>query len=669
MFAEIILPVPLSDAYTYSVPPEMESKIRIGSLVRVSFGRTKEYWGVATSISGGAPDSQYQIKPLLEIEEGTAPVTELQIRFWRWLSEYYICSLGEVCRAALPFSLTSEKPPLSKKRRKKAEAKQQTLIPPNPLSALQQTAFEQIKDSFLSKDVCLLHGVTASGKTEIYINLINETLKSGRQALYLLPEIALTAQITDRLRAFFGSRMDVYHSRITEAAREEIWKKLREDGSPRLILGVRSSLFLPFSDLGLVIVDEEHEPSYKQQDPVPRYNARNAAAVLARFHNAKTLLGSATPSIESYHNAMSGKYGYVRLDRRFLETELPSVYPVDVKELRRKKKMKGLFSPLLKEKMEQVLQRGEQILLFHNRRGFSQTLACKQCEWTPRCRYCDVSLWYHKQTNRLICHYCGRTYQIPKTCPECGSDELKPWGFGTEKVEEEIRKLFPQAAVERMDSDTTKKRHTADDIISRFENGETQILVGTQMTAKGLDFGNLSLVAILNADSLMNLPDFRAYERAFQLISQVAGRAGRRKTRGEVVLQTSDPEHPLIQMALANDYEAMYGRQSEERRLFRYPPWFRIIFIDLKHSKENIVSDAANRFAQILRISLGDRVLGPDKPPVGRVKNQSIRRIMLKIETGASTVQLRNLLKQTQNNLLANVAFRYVSFRYDVDPL
>jgi primosomal protein N' (replication factor Y) len=544
----------------------------------------------------------------------------------------------------------------------------QEIQPFNSLNIFQQQAYNEIVQHLQEKNVCLLHGITSSGKTEIYTHLIRETIKNGRQALYLLPEIALTAQITGRLRKFFGDSLGVYHSKINNHERVEIWNNLLGDDAYNVILGVRSSIFLPFRDLGLIIVDEEHEPSYKQQDPSPRYHARNAAIVLAAMHNAKVVLGSATPSVESFYNARTGKYGYVRLDKRFEETELPLITPVNTKELKRKKKMKTLFSPLLIEKMQEALQNGEQILLFQNRRGFAPSLICRTCDWTPQCRFCDISLTYHKQSNRLTCHYCGRTYQLPHECPECGG-ELKPIGFGTEKVEEEIRALFPEIPVERMDIDAVRTKKSLEDIISRFETGETRILIGTQMISKGLDFERVSLVGILNADGLMNFPDFRAYERAYQLMSQVAGRAGRRKRQGEVILQTSHPEHPLIQAVLQQDYETMYALQMEERELFRYPPLYRIININLKHRKEEILRRIADDFAGLLRAKLGDRVIGPDKPVVGRIQNVYIRKIVLKIESKASLHALRLILEESKNRILSQPDYKYLLIQYDVDPV
>jgi len=539
----------------------------------------------------------------------------------------------------------------------------------NTLHPFQQQAFQEIAENFRKTNVCLLHGVTSSGKTEVYMHLIAKTLEQNRQTLYLLPEIALTTQITERIQKFFGDKVGVYHSRINDFERVEIWNNMLSDSGYQIILGARSSLFLPFKDLGLVIVDEEHEPSYKQQDPAPRYHARNAAIVLAKMHGAKTLLGSATPSIESYYNAQTGKYGYVRLDKRFEEKELPAIIPVDVKELRRKKKMKSIFSPLLIEKIQEAVQKGEQALLFQNRRGFSPALSCRICDWTPKCKYCDVSLTYHKQSNRLSCHYCGRTYPFASECPECGNTDIKSMGFGTEKVEEEIKTLFPDISVARIDTDTTKNKKSFETILSGFASGQTQILIGTQMISKGLDFENVSLVGILNADSLMNFPDFRAYERAWQLISQVSGRAGRRKTAGEVILQTSHPDHPLIQTAISHNYEAMYEMQMDERQLFRYPPFYRLIYIYLKHRKEEVVNTTARTFAQSLREKLGERVLGPEKPPAGRIQNLFIRRILLKIESGVSIRLLHEIIEDSQSLLREDSATSSVIVQYDVDPV
>ena len=676
MYIEVILPVPLANSYTYFVPSEMEKYMEPGIQVLVEFGKNKRYAGILHSIRQTPPEVLKTIKPVLSVESEHPVVRPSQLQFWEWIADYYLCKLGEVCHAALPPGLRAESS-ITSTAKKKTFRKKDSRLPVNPmeiqelntLHPFQQQAYQAITESFREKDVCLLHGVTSSGKTEIYTHLMEKALEQNRQVLFLLPEIALTTQLTERIQKFFGDKAGVYHSRISDNERMEIWNHLLDGSGYSIILGARSSLFLPFKNLGLVIVDEEHEPSYKQQDPTPRYNARNAAIVLAKMHGAKTLLGSATPSIESYFNAQTGKYGYVRMDKRFEEKELPTIIPVDVKELRRKKKMKSIFSPLLIEKIQETIQKGEQVLLFQNRRGFSPALSCRICDWTPKCPSCDVSLTYHKQSNRLRCHYCGRTYPPMSACPECGNTDLKPVGFGTEKVEEEVKILFPDISVARIDTDTTKTKKSFETILSGFASGKTQLLVGTQMISKGLDFENVRLVGILNADSLMNFPDFRAYERAWQLISQVAGRAGRKRTSGEVVLQTSHPEHPLIQTAITHNYEAMYEMQMEERQLFRYPPLYRLIYIYLKHRKEDVANTASRIFAQSLREKLGDRVLGPEKPPMSRMQNLYIRRILLKIESGVSIRLLHEIINDSQNQLRKNSASASVIVQYDVDPV
>ena len=667
MFVEVVLPVPLANVFTYYVPPEWETQVVSGGLVSVPFGKTKYYTGLIYRIQSRPPEAVEVIKPIEKVISEEAVVRPEQLRFWDWMSQYYVCSLGEVSRNVLPAIIRSkETPPAKPRRRKQASSSVEAL---HPLNTWQQEACGQIVQSFRDKNVCLLHGVTASGKTEIYTHLIQDTLNAGKQVLYLLPEIALTTQITHRLQQFFGDRLGVFHSKISDKERVRIWDQLLNNESYQIILGVRSSVFLPFQNLGLIIVDEEHEPSYKQQDPTPRYHARNAAIVLAGLHQAKVVLGSATPSIESYYNAQTGKYGYVRLDKRFEEVELPVIIPVDVKELRRKKRMKSIFSPVLIEKMQETLDRGEQIILFQNRRGFAPVLVCKICEWTPKCRFCDVSLSYHKNNQSLTCHYCGRSYGPPKECPECGRVELSPVGYGTEKVEEEIQALFPGAAVARLDTDTAKSRKSMEETIRLFETGEIQILIGTQMISKGLHFDKVHLVGILNADALMNFPDFRAYERAYQLMSQVSGRAGRRKTPGEVVLQTSHPEQPFIQTVLQQNYEEMYSTQMEERELFHYPPLFRLIEVRFKHRDETVVRDFSCEYAGVLRKKLGDRVIGPDKPAVGKVQNLYIRKLLLKIETSASPTLVREILEQTQKQMVNNPAFRSAFVQYDVDPV
>lgn len=545
------------------------------------------------------------------------------------------------------------------------------LQPPKTLTPAQSEACTHIRETFETKDVCLLYGATSSGKTEIHIHLIEEVLKMGRQVLYLLPEIAITTQITERLACHFGDRLVVYHSRFSDNERVEVWNKLLYGNEPMLILGVRSSLFLPFKDLGLIIVDEEHENSYKQQDPAPRYNARNASIVLANMHGAKTLLSSATPSIDSYYNARIGKYGLVELTARFADTPSPDIIPVDLKELKRKKKMKreALFSPLLIDKITNALDKQEQVILFQNRRGFAPMVECKDCGHVPHCLNCDVSLTYHKRQERLVCHYCGYSIRLPEQCPECQGTDIRMMGFGTEKVEEEIAALFPSAKTDRLDFDTARTRTAYERILSDFDQGKTQILIGTQMLSKGLDFANVSVVGILNADSLMNFPDFRAHERAYQLMAQVSGRAGRRETPGTVVLQTAQPEHPLINMVMRSAYKEMVKLQLEERHLFKYPPYFRLITLVLRSRNETALRESASIYAEKLRAKFGDRVLGPVTPVVTRVQTLYVRNILLKMEIAASIASTRELLEKVYGEMQSLPAFRQLLFHYDVDPM
>ena len=533
-----------------------------------------------------------------------------------------------------------------------------------PLNPAQQDAYNKILLSFMQKRVTLLHGVTSSGKTEIYIHLIQRELEQHRQVLYLLPEIALTVQMMQRLQRVFGHRLGIYHSKYSDAERVEIWQKQLSANPYDVILGARSAVFLPFQRLGLVIVDEEHETSYKQQDPMPRYHARSAAIMLS----AKVLLGTATPSLESYYNAQTGKYGLVTLMERYQGIELPEIQVVDVKDLRRRKMMNGLFSPLLLQKMREALERGEQVILFQNRRGWAPMLECKQCGWVPRCEYCDVSLTLHRSMNQLTCHYCGFTYQIPAECPACGNKDLKGRGYGTEKVEDQIREIFPDARVARMDLDTTRTRNAYERIISDFSAGRTNLLIGTQMISKGLDFDRVSVVGILDADGMLCQPDFRAYEHAFTMMAQVSGRAGRKGKRGLVILQTKNPQVPLIQQVVNNDYAAFYQSQTEERRLFHYPPYYRLIYVYLKHRHDEVVTTASIELGTRLRQWFGDRVLGPDKPAVSRIKTLSIRKIVLKLETGIDMPRVRQYLVLAQQQMLQDKRYTSLHIYYDVDP-
>ena len=537
------------------------------------------------------------------------------------------------------------------------------------LSPAQQDAYNAILFSMMRKNVTLLHGVTSSGKTEIYIHLIQHTLDEGKQVLYLLPEIALTVQIMDRLQKVFGRRLGIYHSRYSDGERVEIWQKQMSKDPYDIILGARSAVFLPFQKLGLVIIDEEHETSFKQQDPAPRYHARSAAIVLASMYGAKTLLGTATPSIESYYNAKTGKYGYVSLTQRFEGIELPEFRIVDVKDLQHRKMMTGPFSPMLLAEVRKALEEGKQAILFQNRRGFAPMIECKQCGWVPHCQHCDVSLTLHRNTNQLTCHYCGYTYSIPTKCPNCEGTELRTRGYGTEKIEESIRDIFPEAKVARMDLDTTKTRNAYERIINDFAMGRTNILIGTQMISKGLDFANVSVVGILNADSMLNFPDFRAYEHAFMMMAQVGGRAGRKGKRGLVILQTKSPDLPIVQQVMNNNYEAMYEGVTAERKEFHYPPFYRLVYVYLKHRDDNVVASAAATLAFKLRIWFGERVLGPDKPSVAKVKSLNIRKIMIKLENGIDIQKVRQYLRKAHSDILKDKRFNSLVIYYDVDPL
>ena len=538
-----------------------------------------------------------------------------------------------------------------------------------PLSSVQQDAYNQIQFSFLKKNVTLLHGVTSSGKTEIYIHLIRQALEQKKQVLYLLPEIALTVQIMQRLQHVFGNRLGIYHSKYSDAERVEIWQKQLSRHPYDVILGARSAVLLPFQNLGLVIIDEEHETSYKQQDPAPRYHARSAAIVLAQMFGAKTLLGTATPSLESYHNAKTGKYGLVTLQERYKGIELPEIQIVDIQDLQRRKMMNGPFSPLLLAKTREALERGEQVILFQNRRGYAPMIECKQCGWVPHCQHCDVSLTFHRNFNQLTCHYCGFTYQVPTECPACGCKELRTKGYGTEKIEAEVQDIFPEARIARMDLDTTRSRQAYERIISDFSAGRTNILIGTQMVSKGLDFDKVSVVGILNADSMLNYPDFRAYEHAFMMMAQVSGRAGRKGKRGLVILQTKSPGLPILDQVVRNDYPAFYQSLIAERQQFHYPPYYRLVYVYLKHRQDALVESASIEMSSRLRQWFGARVLGPDKPAVAKVKSLSIRKLVLKCEFGLNMADVRKYLALAQQQMLQDKRYSTLQIYFDVDPL
>ena len=539
-----------------------------------------------------------------------------------------------------------------------------------PLNEAQTEAYNHILVQMMGHPVTLLHGVTSSGKTEIYIHLIQKAINEHKQVLYLLPEIALTVQITERLKAVFGNRLGIYHSKYSDAERVEIWKKQLSSNPYDVILGARSAVFLPFHRLGLVIIDEEHEQSFKQQDPAPRYHARSAAIVLAQMYaSAKTLLGTATPSMESYYNAKHGKYGLVELSRRYKDIQLPSIEVVDMKDLYRRKMVSGPFSPRLLSAVRGALERGEQAILFQNRRGFAPMIECRQCGWVPKCPNCDISLTYHKSMNYLSCHYCGYTVKIPEVCPCCESKDIRGRGYGTEKIEDEIRFIFPEARIARMDLDTTHTRNAYERLINDFSTGKNNLLIGTQMVTKGLDFGKVSVVGILNADSMLNYPDFRAYEQAFMMMSQVSGRAGRKGKRGEVILQTKTPDLPVIQYVVHNDYPTFFKELLDERREFHYPPFYHLVYVYLKHRDENIVNTAGVELGSRLRDIFGARVLGPDKPAVARVKTLSIRKIVLKLENGIDYPRVRQYLRGALDAMMKDKRYGALQVYYDVDPL
>ena len=820
-FVDVILPLPLPRYFTYSLSEEWADEVQMGCRVVVPFGRKKYYTAIVRNVHYCEP-ADYEVKEVSTLLDAHPILLPEQFKFWEWLADYYLCTQGDVYKAALPSGLKLEsetmveynpdfesevrlpereqkildllsaepeqcvtklekdsglknilsvikslldkeaifvkeelrrtyKPKTETRVRLAAEVRNEKrlqelfdelarapkqldllmkyielsgilggdglksfpkevnkkelllrasaspavfnglvdkhifevyqqevgrlnsvlreILPINPLNDHQKMAYDEIVRSFQSKNVCLLHGVTASGKTEIYIHLIEETIRQGKQVLYLLPEIALTTQITERLQRVFGDRLGIYHSKFPDAERVEIWQKQLTEKGYDIILGVRSSVFLPFRNLGLVIVDEEHENTYKQQDPAPRYHARNAAIILAAMYGAKTLLGTATPSIETWHNASSGKYGLVELKERYKEIQLPEIIPVDIHELHRKKRMNGPFSPLLLQYIHEALDQKQQVILFQNRRGFAPMIECNTCGWVPKCKNCDVSLTFHKGLNQLTCHYCGYTYQLPHKCPACEGTDLRNRGFGTEKIEDDIKILFPEAAVARMDLDTTRTRSAYERIIADFELGKTDILIGTQMVSKGLDFDHVSVVGILNADTMLNYPDFRSYERAFQLMAQVAGRAGRKNKRGRVILQTKSIDHPIIAQVIHNDFDQMVAGQLAERQMFHYPPYYRLVYVYLKNRNEQLLDLMAQTMSGKLRAVFGNRVLGPDKPPVARIQTLFIRKIIVKIEYNAPMARARELLVQVQKEMVAEDRFKSLIVYYDVDPM
>ncbi|MBN2348550.1 MAG: primosomal protein N' [Bacteroidales bacterium] len=821
-FVDVILPLPLPNLYTYEVGDTLFSKnIVPGIRVSVQFGKKKLYAALVKKVHQKAP-ADYETKKILSVLDEKPIVNGIQLAFWEWIAGYYMCTQGEVFKAAVPSGLKLESetrviyrekevteflnetetlvldilekenimdvrslsvitdkkdimPVLKSLHEKghilfneqlkeaytvrteryiklhasissdeslntlfdqlKRAPKQLELVlsymmlagyssgkkygevkaaevikkaganstvlqalekkgvflieeketgrlssasgdinAPVSLNKSQHQAYHEILAGFEKHDVVLLHGITSSGKTEIYIHLIEEQLKQKKQVLYLLPEIALTTQIIQRLQHIFGKKVGVYHSKFSDAERVEIWYNLlgeKISGSNRyeVILGVRSSVFLPYENLGLIIVDEEHENTYKQFDPAPRYHARDAAIVLAGLHGAKVLLGTATPSLESYNNASNGKYARVLLNERYLDMELPEIRVVDVKEARRKKQMKSFFSPPLIDGISEALKKNEQVILFQNRRGFSPYMQCETCGWIPKCKHCDVSLTYHKYQNQLVCHYCGFTLRNLITCSACGSADLLTRGFGTEKIEDEISLFFPEAKIARMDLDSTRKKKSYEQIISEFETGNVNILVGTQMVSKGLDFNNVKIVGILDADNMLNFPDFRSFERAFQLMAQVSGRAGRKTGRGVVYIQTSEPGHSILQHVVKNDFISMYREQLAERKTFFYPPFNRLIKLTVKHKNRDVVNQASGQLAGQLRTKLGKRVVGPEFPLVSRVQNWYQKCILLKLDRNKSISQIKIFIQDQVNILLSMQEFKSVLVINDVDPM
>lgn len=818
-FTEVIVPMPLNALFTYSVPPEMEGRLRVGMRVVVPFGRRKFYTAIVANTCAAKPEG-YEIKPIERIldPENEPAVVHPQLRLWQWIADYYLCSVGDVMKAALPSGLKLESETfvelgtdadssdlegltdeealimqvlqhegkitvgdLVKKTGVKARPEQvlsglidrrlamisekiverycsqkQTVVclpaesgqtgwralafakvrgaakqehmlltalqlagrgleidrdtllnksgcsaailkaladkgllrvekreinrfapreglerqPLPTLSQAQQTALDGIIGSWLDgqKEITLLRGVTSSGKTEIYIHLISRMLRQGKQVLMLVPEIALTTQLTGRLQRVFGSQVIVYHSKFTDNERVDIWRRLRRSSEPMVVIGARSSIFLPFQNLGLVIVDEEHEPSYKQFDPAPRYNARDCAIVLASMHGAKTLLGSATPAVETYFKAQSGRYGLVELTERFGGVELPEIEVIDMKKEWKKKWTDSPFAPEVKEQLKATVANGHQAIVFHNRRGFAPMARCSQCTYIPKCEHCDVTLTYHRRPDKLICHYCGAEYKMPTLCPVCHEPSIEIIGYGTEKIEDLIERDLPDARILRMDLDTTRNKDGYLDIISTFSQRKADILVGTQMVTKGLDFDGVRVVSVLSADMLINLPDFRASERAFNMLLQVAGRAGRRETAGKVIVQTGQPDHPVIGFMKAHDYLGFYAHELAERKAHFFPPFTRMVIIYLRHREEAPLQTAAEAFAGELRQQLGNRVAGPDTPPVSRVQSMFIRRIMLKIEVGASMAKVKTILRNTMESIHSRGLLRGTIIHYDVDP-
>ena len=669
---DVILPLAIRDCYTYSVPDGLSIPAP-GTRVVVPLVN-KELRGIVLREHTEPVDAEFaaKLKPVLSVSETAPAVPPEQLALWQWMSAYYMCTLGEVMAAALPSGL--DKRLLNPPKRRRAHIAPYTgpVEPMHPLSPAQTKSVDSIESFWENgKEIVLLHGVTSSGKTDIYIHLIEQQLKQGRNVLYLVPEIALTTQLTTRLQRILGDRLIIYHSRLTDAEREERYNQVihhqSSDTNNFVVIGARSAVFLPVPDLGLVIVDEEHEPSYKQAEPNPRYHARAAAIVLAKAHRAKVLLGTATPSIESYYLAQKGVYGLVTLSERFGGVELPQIRLIDLKQQYERKQMFGHFSDPLVARIQECLAEHKQVILFQNRRGYAPQLQCVQCGQPPRCVQCDVPMTYHKRENELRCHYCGYHTPIPPACPECGG-EYKAIGFGTERIEDEIQTLFPDARVLRMDLDTTRNRSAYQDIINAFANHECDILVGTQMVTKGLHFDDVRLVAVLNADPLFNQPDFRAYERAYHMLEQVAGRAGRKGAQGEVWIQTFDTRNAVLQMVQHHDYIALYNHQIAERQLFNYPPFYRVIRLQLRDHNAVRVHTVATQLQAHLAHIFGPRVSGIVIPSVERVQAYTLRELTLRIEAKANMTEAKRRLKEAIDYILSISSNKNTKLIIDIDP-
>ena len=665
---DVILPLAIRDCYTYSVPDEL-SLPAPGTRVVVPLMK-KEVRGIVLREHTEPIEAAFlaKIKPILSVSETAPVVTAEQLALWTWMSSYYMCTLGEVMAAALPNGLDKRLMDPPKRRRTHIAPYTGTVEPMHDLSDAQAKSAESI-EYFWShgKDIVLLHGVTSSGKTDLYIHLISHQLAAGKNVLYLVPEIALTTQLTSRLQRIFGDQLIVYHSRFTDAEREELYHASART-EPHVVIGARSAVFLPIPNIGLVIVDEEHEPSYKQAEPNPRYHARAAAIMLAQIHQAKVLLGTATPSLESYYLANKGVYGLVSLTERFGGVELPDIQLIDLKRQYERKEMYGHFSDPLVERIRQCLADHKQVILFQNRRGYAPQLQCVNCGQPPRCVQCDVPMTLHMRDHELRCHYCGYHAPIPAVCPQCGG-ELKAIGFGTERIEDEIQTLFPEAKVLRMDLDTTRNRSAYQDIINAFANHECDILVGTQMVTKGLHFDDVRLVAVLNADPLFNQPDFRAYERAYQMLEQVAGRAGRKGTKGEVWIQTFDPDNIVLNLVQHHDYQALYDHQIAERQLFNYPPFYRVIRLQLKDHNGIRVHRVATDLQTYLQRIFAHRVSGVIIPSVERVQAYSIRELTIRIESSANMTEAKRRLREGIEHIFSMKSNKNTKLIIDIDPI